>query len=226
MHSSRILPRVLAGLALVGSLLVSPGRAATVPGVGQCTVNPGVALLWDMAHSVFSGVPYVPPELPLPGANWVSYQHPAWPLLTFLHPPDWNPTSIADLHTVGVDLFRADSNAAWQYLSAPDQGYTARQWVEASLHATFGLAPQAPLEVLCENELPAIGIFQNTSILVVSVEPYLAFSLAATISDGLNSLIFYRAFIGPEPEFTTLTQEVFVPIEWLLLLCPPDTPGC
>jgi hypothetical protein len=31
-------------------------------------------------------------------------------------PPDWNPTSIADLHTVGVDLFRADSNAAWQYL--------------------------------------------------------------------------------------------------------------
>jgi hypothetical protein len=44
----RTIPRVfafLAGLALVGSLLVSPGRAAAQGGVGQCTVNPGVALL-------------------------------------------------------------------------------------------------------------------------------------------------------------------------------------
>ena len=78
--------------------------------------------------------------------------------------------------------------------------------------------------MLCESELPAFGIFQNTFMLVVSVEPYLAFSLAATISDGLSSLIFYRAFLGPALEFTTLTQEVFVPIEWQLLLLSPRYP--
>ena len=92
--------------------------------------------------------------------------------------------------------------------------------------SNFGLSPQTPLEMLCESELPAFGILQNTSMLVVSVEPYLAFSLAATISDGLNTLIFYRAFLWLALEFTTLTHEVFLPIEWQLLICPPDTPGC
>ena len=229
MHTYRIIPRVfgvLTGLALLGSLLVSPGRAAAQGGVGQCTVNPGVALLWDMTHSVFAGVPFVPPELPLPGDNWVLYQHPAWPLLTFLHPPDWRPMNIADVHTVGVDLIREDGTAVWQYLGAPSQGHTAREWVEASLRAVFDLAPQAPLEVLCESELPAVGVLQNTSVLVVSVEPYLAFALAATVSDGLTNSVFYRAFIGPAPEFTTLTDEVFLPIEWQLLICPPESPGC
>jgi hypothetical protein len=228
MHISRTIPRVfalLAGLALVGSLLISPGRATAQGGVGQCAVNRGVALLWDMTHSVFNGVPFVPPELPLPGANWVLYQHPAWPLLTFLHPPDWRPMNIADGHTVGVDLIRADGAAAWQYLGTPSQGLTAREWVEAGLRAVFGLEPQTPLEVLCESELPAVGVFQNTSVLVVSVEPYLAFSLAATVSDGLTTSVFYRALIGPAPEFSTLTDKVFLPIEWQLL-CPAAEPEC
>jgi hypothetical protein len=35
-------------------------------------------------------------------------------------------------------------------------------------------------------------------------------------------LVFYRGFIGRAQEFTQFTNEVFLPIEWQLLIDPPD----
>jgi hypothetical protein len=185
-----------------------------------------VALLWDIIHSYFAGEPFVPSAPPVLGADWVPYQHPAWPGLGFLHPPDWTPITIIDGYTIGVDLFRVDGAAAWQYLSTPNQGYAARQWVEASLRAVIGLAPQDPWQVLCASELPALGIFQHTAVLAVSAAPSLAIGFASIVSDGLGTYIFYRAVMGPAPEFATLTTEVFLAIDWQLQVCPPEFFGC
>jgi hypothetical protein len=223
-HTYRINARVLGiltGLALVGSLLVCAGRATAAPGVGQCPINDGVALLWDRIHYYFAGEPFVPSEPPVLGADWVPYQHPAWPGLRFLHPPDWNPITIfADSgHTIGVDLIRTDSDAAWQYLSTWNfQGATARQWVNDSLRAVIGLAPHDPWQVLCENELPAFGVFQHTSVLVVSADPLLAIGFASIVSDGLSTYVFYRAVMGPAQEFTQLTNEIFLALDWQMVI--------
>jgi len=228
MHTARIIPRVLVfltALALSGSLLVSPGReAAAQVGVGQCPIDPGVALLWDIAHSLYNGTPMTPPSLPLPGTNWVLYSHPYVPLLSFLHPPDWTPHTIAEgSSTIGVDLIRADSAAAWQYLMTPEnQGATARQWTEGLLRTTLGVTPQDPVQVLCESDLPPVGIYQDTALLVVSVDSFLALGMASIASDGLSTFVLYRGFIGRTQEFTQLTSEVFLPIEWQLLIDPPD----
>jgi hypothetical protein len=186
-------------------------------------VNPGVALLWDMTHSVHEGVPFPPPSLPLPGDNWIPYSHPSYPALAFLHPPDWTPYTITDIYTIGVDLIRSDSAAAAQYLATWDyQGATARQWVEFGLRTILDLAPQEPLDVLCESELLtnlAPGIDQYTSVLVVSVGPLLGIASASiTTSEGLSGgSVFYGSAIGPAQEYTQLTDEVLLPILWQFL---------
>ncbi|MDH3655351.1 MAG: hypothetical protein OEN21_13850 [Myxococcales bacterium] len=72
------------------------------------------AILWDLYNGVIrTDVSVLPPPVPVPGG---SYTHPAFPLLGFIYPGGWTPTTTntGGFQEIGVNLIRQDQQAIWR----------------------------------------------------------------------------------------------------------------
>ena len=128
------------------------GTAADTRGALSCTGNSNLAMLWGLIES---GTFLNPSELPTPAPGWVSYLHPSWPLLSFLHPPDWTPTTLASSQAVGVDLLRNDTGGLYHNLGAWDtSGVAIEDWLGETIDRSLTLMnAEGTATVLCS--LPA-----------------------------------------------------------------------
>jgi len=122
---------------------ISCGETSTETNSNQqplsCTGSSNLAMIWS---TIEQGTFLNPSTLPTPGANWSNYSHPNWPLLSFLHPPDWAPTTLAGGQTVGVDLLRTDGGGFYRSLGSWDMtGITVTQWLEETIFSPRWLRP-------------------------------------------------------------------------------------
>ena len=72
-----------------------------------------MAAYWDW----FNGVYHQLDRIPTPEGTWNQFFHPTYPLLSFLYPPTYTATTIAEGTTVGVDLVRNDGAGRWQTIA-------------------------------------------------------------------------------------------------------------
>lgn len=184
-------------------------------------INGGLAAYWDWLNGVFHPLA----QIPTAGAGWVPYQHPGYPLLGFLHPPDWTPTTIAAEQTVGVNLLRNDNNALWRELGTwGDASLGARAWRDAEINFILQqLNTSGPVTTVCVNEETATlapGVTAQGSNIVLTVGALTMIVKASTTSvDGLSGgQILWNTIVAPTSEMSQLSFGVFLPIHFQLFV--------
>ncbi len=222
MHRAYALAVLVYSLSLVG--------CGTEGGAGEsngselsCTGSSNLAMMWSLVES---GTLLNPSELPTPGVGWVNYIHPTWPLLGFLHPPDWAPTTLAAEQTVGVDLLRNDAGGLYHNFGTWDmRGVPVEAWVDETIDRALVLMNAAGTPtVLCS--LPATtrqlapGVSQVASGAVVATDDTVVLGSVTLISvDGLvGTNVTITTVGGRSNEFNDLADDVFFPIYFQLLI--------
>ena len=142
-------------LGVLGLFLLCPAAAATVtdPSAASATSNlcanvTGTeAILWDLYNGVIrTDVSVLPPPVPVPGG---SYTNPAFPLLGFIYPAGWSPTTTSGgFQQVGVNLIRQDQQAIWredtQVINGVISARDARDFEIQSLLEFLGKRERSP----------------------------------------------------------------------------------
>ena len=214
---------VLVSLLTVSSCGSEEGAAEGASGALSCTGNSNLAMLWALVES---GTFLNPSELPTPGPGWVSYLHPSWPLLSFLHPPDWTPTTLAGTQAVGVDLLRNDAGGLYHNLGAWDTtGISIEDWLAESTDRALNLMnASGTASVLCS--LPpttrqlAPGVFQSAAGAVLLTDDTVVLgSVSLNFVDGLGgNNVTINTVGGRSAEFNRIADDVFFPIYFQLLV--------
>lgn len=189
----------------------------------SCTGSSNLAMLWSLVES---GTFLNPSELPTPGVGWVNYIHPNWPLLSFLHPPDWTPTTLSGGQAVGVDLLRNDAGGLYHNFGTWDMtGVSVADWVDETIDRAFVLMNAAGTPtVLCS--LPATtrqlapGVFQVASgAVVVTNDTVVLAAVSLNSVDGLpGNNVNINTVGGRNNEFNQIADDVFFPIYFQLLV--------
>ncbi len=200
------------------TVIGAPGITTTsiMGGSSTCDFNEGVSKLWDWFNHTVPSMN----EYPIPAVGWELYIHPEFPSLYFLHPPDWEPTSISDQANTGVILIRNDGSAIFQILITSDTSgiLDIDQWLDNNVAYVLGLIGEdSPVNQRCLLEgqsSQAQGILTNAKdIAVTAGETTLVAAIAVTSISALPlTQISFETMAGPSSEFTTLTEEVFFPI--------------
>lgn len=213
-------------LALAGC-----GDAGTNPSAASATsslcanVTGTEAILWDLYNGVIrTDVSVLPPPVPVPGG---SYTNPAFPLLGFIYPAGWSPTTTSGgFQRVGVNLIRQDQQAIWredtQVINGVISARDARDFEVQFLLEFLGQAGAQP-QVVCVNEGSGDaggGIVISFSRVMIRVGNHTAV-IAASVTPlpGLpTSSIRTKVVASPTAEFPTRAIDVFLAIDWQMLL--------
>jgi hypothetical protein len=214
----------VSALAIVLTLAVigARGGPAEAQTATSCAADPGLTVLWDWSHGT-------PPPLALPGPDWQLSSHPAGPLLSFFVPPGWTTTVLdppAWLATgpaaswAGVRVVAPDNSAAAEISSAALAG--VHDATEAAWFGVSGIFGQRQPNVLCSGVAAATG----ASVVAAELDGLIAFVTGYAFpqaSIGSTAFVYYTA-IAPAATFTTVTQDVFVPLFFQFNSTGPD-PG-
>ena len=189
---------------------------ANEEGKSKCDFNEGVSMLWDWLNHT------VPPldEIPSPGFGWQNYTHPTYPPLSFLYPPDWEPTTIADQQNIGVELFRNDGAAILQYLFVFDSSgtMTVDEWLDNNVNYILDLIGEnGSISLHCsmqDEATPATGVMVTAKAIAITAgQTTMVATAGITVSSGVPlAQIYLETMAGPSSEYTSLTEEVFLPI--------------
>lgn len=188
----------------------------------QCAdIEGGLAVYWDWMRGVFHELP----EQPLPGPDWVLYQHPDSPLLGFYHPPDYTGFDFRGPQTVGVDLVRDDGRVVWTYLQTwGDASTTAQEYVALHIdRLREQVGTEAPFEARCADDpvgYPAQGIVVSGAARAGHAGDFaLVVTQSVTLVEGLEGgSLFFGNGIGPRDEYDELVLDVFLPIHFQLFV--------
>lgn len=183
------------------------------------------AILWDLYNGfIRTDVSVLPPPVPVPGG---SYTHPAFPLLGFIYPAGWTPTTTSGgFQQVGVDLIRQDQQAIWredtQIINGMIAARDARDFELQTLLQFLGQAGAQP-QVVCVREGSGDaggGIIVSFSNIMIRVGNHTAVITASvTPLPGLpTSNIRTKVVASPTAEFPTRAIDVFLAIDWQMLI--------
>ncbi|MEL6846031.1 MAG: hypothetical protein AAFP02_22715 [Bacteroidota bacterium] len=186
------------------------------------------AIYWDLRNGIIrTDLPKGVPTLENPGG---AYGHPGFPLLGFSYPEGWSPVTIADNnfgHTVGVDLIRGDNQAVWRSFSTSLNGFVPiLDIVAAEINQALAFLGNPPIDnVVCTNdgEDRSLGniISQFESRLIRAGSFTIQVNVNVNYVDGLPStFVSNQVTVGPTVEYQDLIADVFLPIDWQLLLKP------
>lgn len=183
------------------------------------------AILWDLYNGVIrTDVSVLPPPVPVPGG---SYTNPAFPLLGFIYPDGWTPTTTSGgFQQVGVNLIRQDQQAIWredtQVINGVISARDARDFEIQSFLELVGQAGAQP-QVVCVNEGSGDaggGIIVSFSRIMIRVGNHTAV-IAASVTPlpGLpTSSIRTKVVASPTVEFPARAIDVFLAIDWQMLI--------
>lgn len=183
------------------------------------------AILWDLYNGVIrTDVSVLPPPVPVPGG---SYTNPAFPLLGFIYPAGWTPTTTSGgFQQVGVNLIRQDQQAIWredtQVINGVISPRDARDFEIQALLDFLGQSGAQP-EVVCVNEGSGDaggGIIVSFSRIMIRVANHTAV-IAASVTPlpGLpTSSVRTKVVASPTAEFPTRAIDVFLAIDWQMLI--------
>jgi hypothetical protein len=171
------------------------------------------------------GVFHPLPEQPLPGEDWVLYQHPDAPLLGFFHPPDYTGYDFTGPQTVGVDLVRNDGQVVWTYLQTWGDASTSAQDY-AAMHIDRlreQVQTDAPFDALCADDqqgVPAAGVAVSGAARAGTAGTFAVVAVVnVTVVDGLEGAgLAFGNGIGPADEYDALVLDVFLPIHFQLFI--------
>lgn len=185
------------------------------------------AVYWDVRNGIARGdLPGGVPTLTTIGGT---FGHPAWPLLGFDYPEGWSPELLTDPSgtTIGVNLYRQDNQAVYRWVSSQAQGFIPVDDVVAfEINSMLGFFNNnAAIEVICRNAATdnSLGnIVRSTSSRLIRVGDLSALvNVQVTYVDGLPStFISAQMTAGPTVDFTDLIVDVFLPIDWQMLINP------
>lgn len=183
------------------------------------------AILWDIYNGfIRTDVGVLPPPLPTGGGL---YSHPAFPLLGFVYPGGWAPTTTSGgFQQIGVDLIRQDQQAIWREDSVVVNGAPSardtRDFELQSLLRFLGLGGAQP-QVVCVREGSGDvggGIITSFSNIMIRAGTQTALVRALiTPFPGLpNSKILVKSVASPTAEFPERAIDTFLAIDWQLLI--------
>ncbi|MEM6345319.1 MAG: hypothetical protein AAF927_15615 [Bacteroidota bacterium] len=186
------------------------------------------AIYWDLRNGFARGdLPKGVPTLENPGG---AYSHPAFPLLGFSYPVGWTPETLTDNtigHTVGVNLIRNDNQAVWRSFSTTLNGFVPiLDIVALEINNMLAFLGNPPIdEVTCTNngEDNSLGniVRQGESRLIRAGGFTIQVNVNVTYVDGLPStFVSNQMTVAPTIENQALITDVFLPIDWQLLLKP------
>lgn len=195
-------------------------------GALSCEGDSNLAMLWAL---VDRGEFLNPAELPTPGTAWVNYIHPTWPLLGFLHPPDWAPTSLGGEQTAGVDLLRNDSGGHYHNIGTWDlRAVPIGAWLDDAIDRSLSLMQASgDPAVLCASpptrRTVAPGVAQATTAAVVVTDDTVVLGFVSL--NGVDGLVGNNVSVNTvgsrRAEFDRIAEEVFFPIYFQLLIGRP-----
>ncbi|MFK7925782.1 MAG: hypothetical protein AB8H47_27790 [Bacteroidia bacterium] len=194
-----------------------------------CTEVTGAeAVYWDLHNGVIrSDLPKGLPTIENPGGT---FTHPTFPLLGFTYPVGWETETLTDNtigHTVGVNLIRADNQAVWRSFATTLDGIVPiLDIVALEINSMLAFLGNPTIdEVVCTNN----GLDNSLGNIVNQSESRLiragAFTIQVNVSltyvDGLAAtFVSNRLTVGPTIEHPALIADVFLPLDWQLLLKP------
>ncbi|MFW2389169.1 MAG: hypothetical protein ACN4G0_12580 [Polyangiales bacterium] len=188
------------------------------------------AILWDL----YNGIPrtdtsVLPPPVPVDGGV---YSHPALPLLGFVYPGGWTPTTTntGSVSEVGVNLIRQDNQAIWRdqshLVSGTPTARDLRDFEVQQLLQFLGQAGGQP-DVVCLNEGSGDaggGIIVSFSNVMIRVGNHTAVvDASVTPLPGLpSSSIKAKVVAAPTEEFPARAIDTFLAIDWQMLIGRSD----
>jgi hypothetical protein len=183
------------------------------------------AILWDLYNGVIrTDVSVLPPPVPAPGG---SYSNPVFPLLGFIYPDGWAPTTTSGgFQQVGVNLIRQDQQAIWRQDTQVINGVIpARDLrnIEIDQLLAFLGQPEAQAQTVCVNEGSGDaggGIIVWFSNIMLRVGNHTAV-IAASVTPlpGLpTSSVRSKVLASPTAEFPTRAIDTFLAIDWQMLI--------
>ena len=184
----------------------------------------GLAVYWDW----FNGTYHPLNQQPTPGPGWSQYFHPTYPLLQFLHPPNYTATTITVpigqiVH--GVDVARNDGQAVWHWIGVYGDVSPGNQaWLDFHLGAVMQeLGAAGTPRTVCTNQAtgsPAPGIFISYMSRAVEVDGFtIVVAAMLTAVEGVNGgQIWLGTAAAPTNQFTREVEETFLPIHFQLFV--------
>ncbi len=189
----------------------------------QCAQVTGVeAIYWDLMN----GIPRTDlGKVPTVASVGGSYTHPSYPLLTFIYPTGYTPTTDPNSGYIGVNLIRNDSKSIWRYTSIFYSGTAAPNDVLSlevtSLKAFLG-SSTATVSTICSQfgtQPRAAGITTTTSSVLISFNNFTAVvQVAITAETGLGAeQITIATTAAPTDEFADEILNTYLPIDYQML---------
>lgn len=225
-HAWRYRSVLVMFLALAGCGGDSTEQSAASATSNLCPNVTGTeAILWDLYNGfIRTDVSVLPPPIPIGGG---SYTHPAFPLLGFIYPGGWTPTTTSGgFQQIGVDLIRQDQQAIWREDSIVVNGLPsardARDLELQNLLQFLGQAGTQP-QIVCVNEGSGdVGggiIVSFSNIMIRAGNQTAVVRASVTPFPGLpNSKILVKTVASPTAEFPTRAIDVFLAIDWQMLI--------
>lgn len=187
-------------------LLVLVGLGMTPVFAQNCRSNPAVSMLYS---SILGAFPVAPSQVaPLPG--WISYMHPAFPDINFVHPASWPARTLQSAQSVGVRFSARDGSGVWEshHQTVFGQQITPSQVAQYAARNLLGSGGR----VICSASLGASGPVQGY-FWAVSDGSRIAVAEGLVSYDptsGMPILASYHAMISPAPQFAKVAREVYL----------------
>ena len=192
-------------------------------------ITGGEAILWDLYNGIPRTDSVLPPDIPTGGGV---YSNPVFPLLGFVYPAGWTPTTTTGgINNVGVNLVRQDNQAIWREESLTVNGAPNVQAVrDAELQSLLQFIGQQGGQVqnVCRpNEGTGDaggGIIVSFSNIIIRVGNHTAvISTSVTPFPGLpSSSVRAKVVAAPTAEFPDRAIDTFLAIDWQLLIGESD----
>jgi hypothetical protein len=207
---------LIRAVALLVALLASLSLTCHANAQTICDYNDrGVQLLWNEAN----GIP--PDVMPIPQGQWVPTMHSQMPILSAWHPADWNGTELTESWMLGIHISSPDNRAAYQQLQMyTDPGISSQDIVSWGITELLGnfMGQNEDWGVLCQQDsVQSFPIPQATTLVAVTNGQTIVMASASVYAEpdmpqGMGS---FTAAAGPVDQFTTLTEQVFLPLLYI-----------
>jgi hypothetical protein len=187
-----------------------------------CAQVTGVeAIYWDLMN----GIPRTDlGKVPTVATTGGSYTHPSYPLLTFIYPTGYTPTTDPNTGWIGVNLIRNDNKSIWRYTSLFYSGTASPQAVlngEVNSLKTF-LGSTGTATTICSQQGTqprAAGITTTSTSVYITFDTYSAVvQVSITEETGLGAeQITIATTSAPTAEFANEILNTYLPIDYQML---------